>query len=294
MGRILITGQNQWSERELATSTLIGRHWSCDVQLRSDDVPLRWLELRWLDNCWGWRALSREGDTLGAGSWLRPGWRRLALSKKGKTQLRLRSVVALELIEDGPPQPYAVDLQNGRVLRRMALEERLQAAGFKQWRSPVGEPLQDGAVIILDGHPVRLHLPQRAPQAALKVLSILHPDALLKLKPDSLSGALEIAPTRIDLQREMVRGLLPYAEARLQDGRQDGGWLTRDEAFSRWLELGGNPDSDARRMGWVRGKIRNHLARSGLASLDRLFESQRMGQWYGTRLGLQLEQIYLS
>lgn len=293
MGRIRITCQSQWGERELATSTLVGRHWSCDVILHSPDVPLRWLELRWMASQWGWRALTQEGDTLGAGAWLRPGWRKLELGEGGRRQLRLRQVAAVELVDADPPQPFAVDLRTGRILRQRALEERLAAAGYPRWRGPSGRPLDDGAVLLVEEEVLRLHLPQRAQRAPDMRLSILHPDTLIKLDIVELTGAVEVGPTCFPLQGEMVRVLLPYVEARLEDDHAEGGWLTRDEAFARWLELGGNPTSRSQRLGWLRGKVREHLARCGLTGLEGLFESRRINTWYGTRIGLQPEQLII-
>lgn len=295
MGRLKVTSGSHWGERPLATSTVIGRHWSCDILLQAPEVPLRWIELRWIEEQWGWRALSREGDTIGAGAWLRPGWRVFGGPTKASRTLRLREIVTLELMDETAPEPYAVDLQSGQVVLKQALVDLLASAGMHRWRTPLGDPLNDGAVLVIEGRPIRLHLPQRAHAAAVgEVPSILHTDTLLKLDSKALTGALEHGPLRIDLPSEFVLLLLPYAEARVNEYAYEDAWLGREEAHARWIELGGNVQSSAQRLGWVRGKLKSYLARKGLADLDNLFESRRFGDWYGTRLGLQREQIVLT
>ncbi|MEN0062177.1 MAG: hypothetical protein AAGA48_08490 [Myxococcota bacterium] len=294
MGRVKITYGSHWSERPLAVSTLIGRHWSCDILLHAEEVPLRWLEIRWLGGRWGWRALSREGDTLGAGDWLRPGWRSLTVSRKANRVLRLRAAAAVELVNGDAPQPYAVDLQSGQILVKQSLAEMLGNAGFHQWRTHTGEPLNDGVVLVIEGRPLRLHLPQRVQATSGSgISSILHVDTLLKLDAETLTGAIELGTFRVELSREIVRVLLPYAEARVNDYAHEDAWISREEAHARWLELGGNPSSPPQRLGWMRGKAKTFLARKGLSDVDGLFESRRVGGWYGTRIGLQPEQIVI-
>lgn len=292
MGRIQITSGTTFGQRELAYSTVIGRHWSCDIIIHHEAMPLRWVELRWLSSGWGWRAMASKGDTIGPAPWMRPGWRRVELGRRGANTIKLRDVVKIELTDADPPQPYALDLQSKRVFVRGSLQELLASVGIQRWQTATGAKLCDGDVLVIEGRPIRLHLPQRALCAEPEVPSLLHADTILKLELESLSGAVEISELRVELTREMVRVLLPYAEVRLDEDHT--AWLTRDDAHARWLELGGNPDSPAQRIGWLRGKVRTYLQKNGLADVDSLFESQRVGQWYATRLGLMPEQVVLT
>lgn len=290
MGRVQLTCGTTFGFRELAHSTLVGRHWSCDIVLPHADAPLRWIELRWMLGKWGWRAVAREGDTIGPATWLSPGWRLVEPGRRGT--VKLREIATIELIDASPPAPFAVDLQTGRVLLRKALQEVLSEAGYRQWRSAAGHPLADGDVLLIEGRAWRLHLPQRALQIEASTPSLLHADTLLKLDADSLTGAFELGTEQVELPTEHVRVLLPYAEALVNE--YDDAWLTRDEAYERWLDLGGNPESPAQRLGWIRGKVKSALAKRGLADVDALFESKRVGQWYGTRIGLMRDQIVLT
>ena len=149
-------------------------------------------------------------------------------------------------------------------------------------------------MLVVEGKPWRLHLPARAAVTDEEVPSLVHTDTLLKLDVGELEGAIELGGMRIDLSREMTRILIPYAEALTNEYQFEDAWLTRDEAHARWLELGGNPESPPQRLGWMRGKVKSYLARHGLADVDGLFESQRVGQWYGTRLGLSPDQVVLT
>lgn len=294
MGRIRVTCGPRLGERQLGYSMLVGRHWSCDVLLPHEEAPLRWIELRWFLGRWGWRALSREGDTIGPSTWLRPGWRVLDPKDRATRLVRLREVAQIELIDGSAPKPHAIDLQSGRTLMHDALLDALATMGMHQWRTPAGDPLRDGAVIVVGGRPLRLHLPQQAMVQPSEALSILHPDTILKIDRDTLDGAFEVGPARIELAAEMVRVLIPYAEARTNEYVYEDGWMTREETYERWKELGGNPSSPSQRIGWMRGKLKTYLARRGLQDVESLFESQRVGQWYANRLGLQPEQIVVG
>ena len=106
--------------------------------------------------------------------------------------------------------------------------------------------------------------------------------------------SFEVGPSRIELSAEMTRLVIPYAEARVNHYAYEDGWITREEAYERWIELGGNPSSPSQRIGWMRGKLKTHLAKAGLADVDALFESRRLGQWYANRLGLMPEQIVVA
>jgi hypothetical protein len=289
MGRIQFVCKERFGERELSYFTAFGRHWSCDVVLPHEDVPLRWLELRWIAGKWGWRPISSVGDTIGPSSWLAAGWRELQ-TEKGKRVVKLRGIASVELVDPSPPQPFALDLHTGRLLRRDELRTTLASIGVQRWRTADGTPLRDGAILVLDGRPLRLHLPQQIDAVAQERLSIEHADTILKLSTN-LDGAVELGNTRVDLTREIVRLLLPYAEARVDPDHHREGWLTRDEAYERWLDLGGNPASESKRLGWLRGKAKTFLTRNGLGDVDALFASQRVGALYVTRIGLMPEQI---
>ncbi|MEQ1565169.1 MAG: hypothetical protein ABMA64_05985 [Myxococcota bacterium] len=291
MGRLQLTSGTTFGLRELAYTTVVGRHWSCDVLLPHEDAPLRWIELRWMLGKWGWRALSREGDTLGPSTWLSPGWRLLEPGKKGT--VKLREVATVELVDASPPGAFAVDLQSGRVLVKQALQDLLADAGYHHWRTTLGQPLADGEVLVIGGRPLRLHLPQRALATETAAPSLLHTDTLLKLDREHLTGAFEFGAERIELPTEFVRLLIPYAEALLNE-YDDDAWRTRDDAYDRWLELGGNPESTSERLGWLRGKLKAFLTKAGLADVEALFESKRVGQWYGTRIALALHQVVLE
>ncbi|MEL6349917.1 MAG: hypothetical protein AAFV53_42840 [Myxococcota bacterium] len=241
---------------------------------------MHWVEICWLDEQWAWRALSRAGDTVGVGQYLNPEWRRLDRGNR----ISLRGSVGVELTSDAPPTPYAIDLQSGDVLEGSPLEGVLA-----QHRDTNG-PFEDGVVLIDGTRPLRLHLPEKALLQPERI-SLQDPNTTLKIFRRPPQGHLGADSGLIPIEGELARILIPYVEARLAE--PNAGWLTRKEAYTRWLEAGGNPESRSHRLGWMRGRLRTRLARQGVAETRSLFENRRSGSWYGTRIGLDAEQLLL-
>ena len=84
MGRLQISVNGQTREVPLARSSLLGRHGICHAVITHRDVPLHWLEVRWLHHQWAWRALHEDTSrTRGAGKVLGDGWRVLGVGLQG-------------------------------------------------------------------------------------------------------------------------------------------------------------------------------------------------------------------
>ena len=77
MGQVAIRYREHHYKRMLLASTLVGRHWRCDITIDDPRVPLYWLEVRWTGTFWSWRELTDSGGTRGTGLSGNCGWRTL-------------------------------------------------------------------------------------------------------------------------------------------------------------------------------------------------------------------------
>ena len=116
MGTLLLTDGDGARVVPLAPSTLVGRSWSCIARLTHPACPLYWLEVRWIAGAWAWRALGAAGRTRGAGAHVREDWRALAAAFGRGARVTLDDACAIELVDDSPPRPFAVDALSGEPL----------------------------------------------------------------------------------------------------------------------------------------------------------------------------------
>jgi hypothetical protein len=133
----------------------------------------------------------------------------------------------------------------------------------------------DGDVIVRDGRAWRVHLSE-SPEATVGTrLDLSRPGVSLDVDAGALHAVLHQGGVQVVMTGEHVRVLAVYAEARRLPATS-GGWLSATEAWTAWRALGGNPDSPVDRIGWDRGRCRSHLARLGVAGVERLFETRRV------------------
>ena len=112
MGRARVNWVGGTAEVELSGSCIIGRHPVCHILMDNPAVPAFWLEIRYTLNTWSWRSLSdEERRTIPAGVKVRDDWRALGFGEEGRVKCVGGAFV--ELIDDAPPRPFAVDLQSG-------------------------------------------------------------------------------------------------------------------------------------------------------------------------------------
>ena len=73
------------------------------------NLPLFWLEVRWMSGQWVWRALNSEDDTRGKGSVLAHGWRTF----QDRVYFRNPNLVLLELFDKSPPEAMVESMTEG-------------------------------------------------------------------------------------------------------------------------------------------------------------------------------------
>jgi hypothetical protein len=148
-------------------------------------------------------------------------------------------------------------------------------------------PFRDGDVVIHEGRALRVHLPDTPEPTGRAMIDLRRAGASLELD-DTLRATLHQHGVEAAITGEHVRTLAAYARARRTDS-PTGGWLDTDTAWRLWLQLGGNPNSPATRLGWDRGRCRSHLTRVGVTGVEALFETRRMRGVTEIRLGLPVE-----
>ena len=260
----------------LAVSTLVGRHWGCGVRLGDPGVPLYWLEIRWLDGVWGWRALGAEERTRGTGSALAAGWRQLAVAGPRQGRVRLSADVWVELVEAGPPRPHLVDLQAGSTLDEAATAEWVELRADLvlplDAEGDASHALPDGTVLAREGRAVRVHAPAGIVATMTATLDL----ARGRVFVDIDSAARKAVLTGDDggavtVRGECVRVLEVYRSARRDDVPR-GGWLSAQDALAGYVALGGAEDTALARMSWERCRLRSLLSQAGVANVSALFE----------------------
>ena len=143
MGRLVVRTASKTRRALLTASTLIGRHWSCGVQLNEAEVPLFWVELRWSGSRWMWRCLEGEDETLGSGAMLDARWR--GLTRDGSIRLP-RASASLNLAHAGPPRLLLKNLRTGAFMEG---EDCLRIVEVRDTGVYIHDG--DGAVALSDG-----------------------------------------------------------------------------------------------------------------------------------------------
>jgi hypothetical protein len=287
----------------LAPVTLVGRGAACHARLTHPGAPTHWLEVRWLGEGWGWRALAAEDATRGPNTLAAAGWRRLGPQGRHPPANRhprvsLGEHAWVELADPSPPAPFVWDLVRGSPLQDVVVERHFEARPgtlLPLDDIPRAAPFTDGQVLALHDTvmgplAVRLHLPDAVPATLDTVLDLLHPGISLDVDLDTLVAAFHQRDAVVTVRGECVRVLAVYLAARTRDLPR-GGWLTPAEGWAAWVALGGNPRSESDRLSWERGKLRTQLARLQVANVHALFELSRQGDTIRTRLGIDLRTL---
>lgn len=299
MGTVQVNVGDEQIVRPLAEVTLVGRHWGCHLCLNDRRVPLFWLEIRWFARGWMWRALNPNNDTRGAGQIVQAGWRVLQRTGEMPRRVSLGEGLWLSLVDDGPPGVFGVDISTGEVLEDAALGELTERLGDQVvaigWdEAEETRVVHDGDVLVTDGRAVRMHVPGRVPSTHQSGIDISVGGVGLEVDVERLEARISRSEAEVVVQGEPVRILAAYALARRDEHYDDRGWLEAQEAYSFWVQLGGNPGSSLKRMGWERGKLRTLIARTGTAGVAKLFERRRRGNQTLLRLALAPDSIQIT
>jgi len=280
----------------LAPSTILGRHASCTWTIDEPTLPLYWVEIRWFDSGWAWRALGERDGTSGPtqrSAGLPAGWRAL----RAGSALSLADV-AVRVVEDSAPEPFGVDLVTGEVLGHEAVLDLVEARDDGWW--PVeaeldlrrSRPLCDGDVIHTAERALRVHPPSELWEPTVPAwLTLLAPSTFVYVDvlDDTVRLTVSSREREVVIQGSFVRAAAPYVAARLEP--EGDGWLTLAAAFERWLGLGGNRASKPARIAQDRNKICRGLAGNGVGNATALFETARRANGWVTRVRLSPSQL---
>ncbi len=297
MGRIRITAANDQRELPLAATTVLGRHPSCTWVLPQPEIPTFWVELRWTRAGWSWRELGgdargprKRSRALGQDWWL--------IDRGGR--LNGRSV-RVELIDAGPPDRFAVELDSGQVLDG----ERLQRVVADDTGQPLPAdwelaadpppPLSDGEQFEVGGQRYRYHAGS-APQAtAQRQLDLLRHSCRLELGVEDGRPVLHVwdGPVERKARGAPLWSLVPYLEARITDTPR-GGWLSLGQAHTRWQELCPGSSSGQERVGQDRSRACRALHALGVVNPHALFARRRIDDHWQVRVALEPGQLSLQ
>ena len=287
MGTLRIVDGEARRSLPLATSTLIGRGGACLVRLRHPAVPLYWLEVRWGNGAWSWRALAAEARTRGGGAFVGSGWRALTAAGGRAPRITLAVDVWVELLDAGPPRPFLTDVAPGDPVPAEQVDHTLEVRDDAIVPlSAEGDPaggLPDGAVVRAGDRMVRVHIPTREADTQGSRLDLAAPDLELQIDVEALTARFMLGDAEVIARGACVRLLDVYVAAREADVPA-GGWLTPDDAHAAWLARGGPADSSPARIAWERSKLRAQLSRAGATGLDALYEVRRDGDTVRTRV----------
>jgi len=283
MGMILLKYGLRVKRLPLLESNGFGR--SPEFGMRSipvKNLPLFWLEVRWISGQWAWRALNLEDETRGKGALLPHGWKTF----HDRIYFRNPNVVLLELFDDGPPEVMIESLSANTLIPVSEFQGlHIGDAGYRVDRSmPL---LSNGDSFVWNGGAYRLWIPQNyAPSIETTVL-LSDPLCRLDIYPNLLKATFSLGRNSISLQGELVRMLLVYARERLNGE----GWVESTTALDAWVAAGGNANSDVARVSWERNKIRKQLLDQSVLGVDHLFDRFRQGTVWSHRLNLHPKQV---
>ncbi len=283
MGMILLKYGLRVKRLPLLESNGFGR--SPEFGMRSipvKNLPLFWLEVRWMSGQWVWRALNSEEDTKGKGGVLPHGWRTF----QDRIYFRNPNVVMLELFDQSPPEAMVESLNANKLVPISEFQGlHIGDAGYRV--DPEGPVLQNGASFVMHGEAFRLWIPQNYAPSVESTLVLSDEQCRLDIYPKQLKAVFTQGRNSASLQGEVVRVLWVYAQERLESG----GWMDSSIALERWIQYGGNPTSDVARISWERNKIRKHLLDQSVLSVDSLFERYRQGTAWSHRLNFEPSQL---
>lgn len=282
MGSILIKTGLQTKRLFLLDSNGFGRSPELGLgQIKLRMLPLFWLEIRWMNGQWLWRALNGEDSTVGKGTVITMGWRQFIGS------IKYDSFVEIELLQDTPP---IILIENITQKKRSPIQEfnglHVSDLGYHlEVDSPL---LQNGEIFVLEGMPYRIWIPQYYVPSRESICAVSTDGYHLDLYAQSLKAVFSWPHHSVELVGEYVRVLILYA---LERKNSDEGWINTQEAYEVWLELGGNANSPIKRLSWERNKLRASLLENKVSQVDSLFERQRHGTQWSHRFTLNPENI---
>jgi hypothetical protein len=292
MGLVLVADGASLRLLPLPALCLVGRAPACMVRLQQLLCPAHWLELRWGAEGWSWRPLAALERTRGSGPHRANGWRGLEITAERGTRVALAGDTYIELVDAGPPEPFAWDCSAGEALTGEALERVAELRG--ELLLPIaaeGDPaaaLSDGALWVhQEGEQqqiLRAHLPASMPETLDTRLDLARGGVSVELDLGANLAELVQGSARVQVSGQAVRTFALYARARAADPTGQG-WMSASEAWAAWLELGGAPQSTVDAVSWERTRLRQLLHRARVGSVEAVFARRKVGAFIQIRLG---------
>ena len=285
MGQILIKSGHRSETHYLLESNVLGRDRSLGGNRISNRIlPLFWLEIRYFKSNWAWRILNGEDQTKGSGAVLADGWRNFSY-------LISFPEITVEMIDSSPPETLIEDLLEDKFLLVDEVEGLLVNEGGYFLCGETIHQLENYEIFVLENKKrYRLWIPEGIGSTEVRTVSI-YDEVYLECDLRNLQASFTSEKSKIVCKGEVIRLLAAYASER-KDSNE--GWLSNEQVFERWLKLGGNSNSDVKRMNWERNKLCNQLYKAGLSKTMGLFERKRVGVAWYHRLKIEPEQIFVK
>jgi len=269
MGKLLLNKMGESIITPLKEHMILGRSPKSDIVLGWPSIPNLWLEIRYINNQWLWNVLNGDSDTIGTGTYTHNNWRHFS------KQIRFNNVVKLELLDSSPPETL-VEL-NGR-FHSISAFPNIRPITQNRFALDT-QILQNGTAFLYDNNICTIWIPGST-NPTEETSTNMETDGILKIDLDGLIATFEYDSHHYSVTGEAARTLATYAMA-LKEGTP---WLTSEEAFSDWINLGGLPDSPPERIHWERNKILGKLNKEHAFPLISLFQRRRRGVIWEHRL----------
>ena len=295
MGMIALTFSGRRWTASLGAVNTVGRHWSCTHRVDESRVPMFWLEIRYGPDGWVWRPLEGRGITRGGGAQRANGWRMLDSPSGRAVRVRCGDAGHISLLDSKSPSPFLSDLLSGLQLAGPSLLEVLERHDGGFFRLGEGDDpsraLVDGDIVVHRGSAWRFFSGTVPPSTDGGVVSLKSDTICLDLDLRKQVLCLTERDRSVELTDSLVILLVPFVEARIDEHRVEGGWLSLEEAHRGWVAAGGRADSPPERISWDKGRLRTRLAALGVGDVGFLFEKRRRGGVWQTRLRISGERL---
>lgn len=293
MGTLLVAYDDVRRLIPLASTSLVGRNAACLARVQHPTCPAHWLEVRWTGTSWAWRALAAVERTRGSGRALPDGWTSMTVEEDRGTRVSLGSDAYVELVDGGPPEPFAWDVLAALPLEGPELEEVAEVRGDQllplSAEGDAAQALVDGQCWVHHGpdgpRTLRAHVPTHFPATHAARIDLSRGEVFVLVDLSELRATLRQGHLTAAVQGACVRTLVVYGNAR----DHGDGWLTAAEAWAAWTDLGAAEDRPLDAVGWERARLRQRLDRARVGGLDVLFETRKEGAFVKTRLGAGIE-----
>ncbi|MFM2245596.1 MAG: hypothetical protein RL071_1670 [Pseudomonadota bacterium] len=298
MGLLLVADGAARRLVPLPALCLVGRAPACLVQLQQPVCPAHWLEVRWGPEGWSWRPLAALERTRGSGPHRPNGWRGLEVTAERGTRVALAGDAYIELVEGGPPEPFAWDCAAAQPVTGEALERVAELLGGLMLPiAAEGDPaaaLQDGALWVhRDGDRLqilRAHVPASLPETLDTRLDLGRGAVSVEVDLGASVADLVQGSARVQVSGQAVRTFALYARARAADPAGEG-WLSANDAWAAWLELGGAAEATVEAVSWERTRLRQLLHRARVGSVEAVFARRKVGAFIQIRLGDVISEV---